>query len=76
MRSGSDSASDAALRAARASLRSDLDGAYLGDLEALSVAELRVRVVRMAAEVEERARWEALRTKEFLSMKEKETSDK
>jgi len=63
------------LAAAKAALRSDLDAEYFSDLEQLSNAELRVRVVQLATEMSDRTKWEAVRLKEFLSMKEKEVGD-
>lgn len=64
------------LRAAHKALRADLDEAYLSGLDKLTRQELHNRVVQLAAEMEERTKWEAVRLKEFLSMKEKETADK
>jgi len=64
------------LAAARAALRSDLDADYFADLDKLSDSELRVRVVQLATEMSDRTKWEAVRLKEFLSMKEKEVGDK
>lgn len=60
------------LAAAKAALRSDLDAEYFADLDQLSPGELRVRIVQLATEMSDRTKWEALRLKEFLAMKEKE----
>eukprot|EP00584_Thalassiosira_punctigera_P001672 CAMPEP_0172538634 /NCGR_PEP_ID=MMETSP1067-20121228/9990_1 /TAXON_ID=265564 ORGANISM="Thalassiosira punctigera, Strain Tpunct2005C2" /NCGR_SAMPLE_ID=MMETSP1067 /ASSEMBLY_ACC=CAM_ASM_000444 /LENGTH=652 /DNA_ID=CAMNT_0013324175 /DNA_START=129 /DNA_END=2087 /DNA_ORIENTATION=- len=64
------------LAAAKAALRSDLDESYFADLESLSPGELRVRIVQLATEMSDRTKWEAVRLKEFLAMKEKEVGDK
>jgi vacuolar-type H+-ATPase subunit D/Vma8 len=45
-------------------------------LEKLSIPQLQARVLQLAAELKDRTRWEAIRLKEFLVMKEKETTDK
>lgn len=63
------------LAAANAALRSDLDKQYFGDLDTLTPSELRTRVVQLATEMSDRTKWEAVRLKEFLSMKEKEVGD-
>ena len=64
------------LAAAQAALKSDLDREYFTDLDQLSPSELRVRVVQLATEMSDRTKWEAIRLKEFLAMKEKEVGDK
>lgn len=64
------------LAAAKAALRSDLDAEYFADLDKLSDSELRVRVVQLATEMSDRTKWEAIRLKEFLAMKEKEVGEK
>jgi len=74
--SSTEGETEAKLRAAHKSLRADLDEAYLADLDGLGERELRIRVVQLAAEMDERTKWEAVRLKEFLSMKEKETAEK
>lgn len=63
------------LKVAKAELQADLDSEYLSNLESLSESELRVRVVQLATEMSDRTKWEAVRLKEFLSMKEKEVGD-
>ncbi|KAL7536891.1 hypothetical protein ACHAXR_007461 [Thalassiosira sp. AJA248-18] len=63
------------LTAAKAALRSDLDAEYFNDLDKLSDSELRIRVVQLATEMSDRTKWEAIRLKEFLAMKEKEVGD-
>eukprot|EP00577_Skeletonema_sp_RCC1716_P006408 CAMPEP_0113417936 /NCGR_PEP_ID=MMETSP0013_2-20120614/25929_1 /TAXON_ID=2843 ORGANISM="Skeletonema costatum, Strain 1716" /NCGR_SAMPLE_ID=MMETSP0013_2 /ASSEMBLY_ACC=CAM_ASM_000158 /LENGTH=637 /DNA_ID=CAMNT_0000305119 /DNA_START=79 /DNA_END=1992 /DNA_ORIENTATION=+ /assembly_acc=CAM_ASM_000158 len=63
------------LAAANAALRSDLDREYFSDLDSLSPSELRTRVVQLATEMSDRTKWEAVRLKEFLAMKEKEVGD-
>lgn len=64
------------LAAARAALRSDMDEEYFKDLDQLTENELRVRVVQLATEMSDRTKWEAVRLKEFLTMKEKEVGEK
>mmetsp|Transcript_26468 Transcript_26468/g.40767 ORF Transcript_26468/g.40767 Transcript_26468/m.40767 type:complete len:642 (+) Transcript_26468:72-1997(+) len=63
------------LAAANAALRSDLDREYFSDLDSLTASELRTRVVQLATEMSDRTKWEAVRLKEFLAMKEKEVGD-
>jgi len=63
------------LAAANAALRSDLDQQYFTDLDTLTPTQLRTRVVQLATEMSDRTKWEAIRLKEFLSMKEKEVGD-
>ena len=74
--SAAEGETEAKLRAAHKSLRADLDESYLSDLDSLGERELRIRVVQLASEMDERTKWEAVRLKEFLSMKEKETAEK
>ena len=74
--SAAEGETEAKLRAAHKSLRADLGESYLADLDSLGERELRIRVVQLASEMDERTKWEAVRLKEFLSMKEKETAEK
>jgi mitofilin len=46
------------------------------DLDSLTPSQLKARVVQLATEMKDRTKWEAVRLKEFLAMKEKETADK
>lgn len=48
----------------------------LSELDEMSVTQLKIRLVQMAKDMEERTKWEAVRLKEFLAMKEKEVEDK
>jgi mitofilin len=48
----------------------------LKGLDDLSSSELRVKVVQLATEMGERAKWEAVRLREFLALKEKEVGEK
>mmetsp|Transcript_29677 Transcript_29677/g.71445 ORF Transcript_29677/g.71445 Transcript_29677/m.71445 type:complete len:594 (-) Transcript_29677:50-1831(-) len=48
----------------------------LSDLDELSMTQLKVRLVQLSKDMEERTKWEAVRLKEFLVMKEKEVEDK
>ena len=47
----------------------------MSDIDTLTETQLKVRLVQMAKDLEERTKWEAVRLKEFLAMKEKETAD-
>jgi MICOS complex subunit MIC60 len=49
--------------------------AMTSDLDQLSPSQLQVRVVQLATELQDRTKWEAVRLKEFLAMKERETAD-
>jgi hypothetical protein len=51
------------------------DSSLFDDLDSLSVPQLKARVIQLATEMKDRTSWEALRLKEFLALKEKETSD-
>ena len=46
------------------------------DLDTMTPSQLKVRLVQMARDLEERTKWEAVRLQEFLSMKEKEVEDR
>jgi hypothetical protein len=48
----------------------------LSDLDQMSITQLKIRLVQMTKDMEERTKWEAVRLKEFLMMKEKEVEDK
>lgn len=48
----------------------------LSDLDDLSMTQLKVRLVQLSKDMEERTKWEAVRLKEFLVMKEKEVEDR
>jgi len=61
---------------AHKALRANLHQSLFKDLDDLSSSELKIRVVQLAAELGERTKWEAVRLKEFLAMKERETSEK
>jgi len=56
------------------SLWGSLDETYFDDLDDLSLAQLKARVAQLATELKDRTQWEAVRLKEFLALKEKETS--
>lgn len=66
----------AALVRTHQSLWSAMDESFFADLDRLSNAQLKARVAQLAAEMKDRTKWEAVRLKEFLAMKEKETSEK
>ena len=67
---------DETLKRAHALLRGSLDESFLVDLETLSPAQLRIRVVQLVSEMAERTKWEAVRLKEFLALKEREVTDR
>lgn len=67
---------DDALKQAHVTMRATLDESFLKDLDTLSDSELRIRIVQLASEMGERTKWEAVRLREFLSMKEKEVADR
>lgn len=67
--------SEVAKRANQEVMRS-FDQSLFEGLDEMSAAQLKARVMQLATEMKERTRWEALRLKEFLAMKEKETADK
>lgn len=73
---GLEEETSATLAKAHKSIRARFNESLFSDLDQMSAAELRVRVVQLATEMEERTKWEAVRLKEFLAMKEKETADK
>jgi len=66
----------AALVESHQSLWSAMDASFFADLDSLSNSQLKARIVQLAAEMKDRTKWEAVRLKEFLAMKEKETADK
>lgn len=64
------------LRKAHQVLRDSVDESLFSDLENLTAAELRIRVVQLGTEMADRTKWEAVRLKEFMTMKEKEVGEK
>ena len=46
------------------------------ELDFMTSSQLKVRLVQMAKDLEERTKWEAVRLQEFMSMKEKEVEDR
>lgn len=52
---------------------SSLDAA---ELDGMTETQLKIRLVQLAKDLEDRTKWEAVRLKEFLAMKEKEVEDK
>jgi hypothetical protein len=58
------------------SVWSAMDESFFADLDALNNSQLKARVVQLATEMKDRTKWEAVRLKEFLAMKEQETADK
>lgn len=67
---------DETLKRAHALLKGSLDESFLVDLETLTPAQLRIRVVQLVSEMAERTKWEAVRLKEFLQLKEREVTDR
>ncbi|GKY95729.1 hypothetical protein MPSEU_000533700 [Mayamaea pseudoterrestris] len=57
------------------SLWSSMEESYLKDLDTLTYSQLQTRIVQLASELKERTKWEAVRLKEFLAMKERETAN-
>jgi hypothetical protein len=66
--------SSVALQSAHQEL-AKLSSLDVSDLDAMSQQQLKVRLIQMAKEMQDRTKWEAVRLKEFLAMKEKETAD-
>jgi hypothetical protein len=48
----------------------------MNKLDSMTEMQLKVRLVQMAKDIEERTKWEAVRLQEFLSMKEREVEDR
>jgi len=57
-------------------LRTELDECYLEDIDSLSTTELKIRLVQLSSEITQRVRFEAVRSRELMSLKEKEVSQK
>mmetsp|Transcript_18944 Transcript_18944/g.23862 ORF Transcript_18944/g.23862 Transcript_18944/m.23862 type:complete len:596 (+) Transcript_18944:91-1878(+) len=55
-------------------LRKDLEGTLLQDLDRLDREGLRYRIIQLAAELQERTKWEALRLHESLKQAQDESS--
>mmetsp|Transcript_8255 Transcript_8255/g.15551 ORF Transcript_8255/g.15551 Transcript_8255/m.15551 type:complete len:608 (-) Transcript_8255:1923-3746(-) len=53
-----------------------LDEKFMKELEGLTIDDLKMRIIQLASEMNDRTRWEAVRLREFLGMKEKEISEK
>lgn len=53
-----------------------LSSLNMNDLDTMTETQLKVRLVQMAKEMEEQAKWEAVRLQQFLALKEKEVEDK
>jgi hypothetical protein len=67
--------SSATLQKANQELRDSVNESLFKDLEGLSDAELRVRIVQLGTDLTQHTKWEAVRLKEFLVMKEKEVGE-
>jgi hypothetical protein len=46
------------------------------ELDALSPTQLKIRIIQLSKDLEDRTKWEAVRLKEFLAMKEQEVQNK
>ncbi len=67
---------DDALIQAHVTMRATIEDSFLKDLDTLNENELKIRIIQLASEMGERTKWEAVRLREFLGMKEKEVDDK
>jgi len=67
---------DLELTKAHAAIRANLDETLFKDLDSLTYSQLRIRVVQLSSEMQERTKWEAVRLREFLAMKEKESEER
>eukprot|EP00953_Heterococcus_sp_UTEX-ZZ885_P007020 4280-Heterococcus_DN1.PRE.1 len=59
---------------ASAALKKDLEQGILGDLDQLDAPALRFRIVQLAAEMQDRIKWEALRLQQSLKAAEEEAA--
>ena len=46
------------------------------ELDSLSPTQLKIRIIQLSKDLEDRTKWEAVRLKEFLAMKEQEVQNK
>jgi len=67
--------SDVVRRANQEVMRS-FDESLFEGLDDMTPAQLKSRVMQLATEMKERTRWEALRLKKFLALKERETAER
>jgi mitofilin len=67
--------SDKALSEAHAEL-AKLSSLNMNDIDEMTNTQLKVRLVQLAKEMEDRTKWEAVRLQQFLVMKEREVEDK
>lgn len=67
-----DSATEGALRSSHCSLQANVEEAYLSNLDKLSMGELKIQLVYLAAGMEERTKWEVVWLKEFLAIRQRE----
>jgi uncharacterized protein (DUF885 family) len=54
----------------------ELSSLDMSKLDNMCLSQLKIRLVQMARDLEERTKWEAVRLKEFLAMNGKEVEDK
>jgi len=66
---------DQELVKAHSLMKAAVDETFLKDLESLTMSELKIRIVQLASEMNERTKWEAVRLREFLAMKERELGE-
>ena len=74
LQSSSTEAAAKSLIESHQSLWTSMDATFFADLDSLSTSQLKARVVQLATEMKDRTQWEAVRLKEFLALKEKETA--
>jgi hypothetical protein len=46
------------------------------ELDTMTPTQLKIRLIQLSKDLEERTKWEAVRLKEFLAMKEQEVQNK
>jgi len=76
LRKGSETEARDAVVESHQSLWTEMDASFFSDLDSLTPSQLKARIVQLATEMKDRTKWEAVRLKEFLAMKEKETADR
>lgn len=71
----SEESSAKTLQKAHHVLQASVDESLYSDLEELTAADLKIRIVQLGTQMTDRVKWEAVRLKEFLAMKEKEVGE-
>ena len=69
---------ETAIAAAKALVEThtSLATSVIDDLDQMNTSQLKAKIFQLSAELQDRTKWEAVRLKEFLTMKEKETAEK